>query len=60
VAETLRDYKNTSMEKFSYDKTKLLINKAISLYSSRLAKLVREQMLLDEIESNRKERVIKL
>jgi len=57
VNELLKDYKPT--ETFSYSKTKILMNKAISAYSIGVAKLVKEQAILDEIENNQKERETK-
>lgn len=52
--EVLKEYKNSEI--FSYNKTRILITKAISIYSIKLAKLVKEQMILDEIERSQKER----
>jgi len=52
--EVLKEYKNTEI--FSYNKTRILITKAISIYSIRIAKLIKEQMILDEIERSQRER----
>jgi len=52
--EVLKEYKNTEI--FSYIKARILITKSISIYSIKLAKLVKEQMILDEIERSQKER----
>ena len=54
VEEILKSCKST--ESFSYTRTKNLISKAVELYSVKLAKLVREQRILEEIERSQRER----
>lgn len=49
--EVLKDYRGPELAKVS-----ILITKAISIYSIRIAKLIKDQMILDEIERSQKER----